>query len=245
MTIDSTVGCSATINILPNFNTDLEFDPMLDDLCVFENTDFLAINKPAGMSFHSDQGHPGLAHQLQISTQEHLWPVHRLDKITSGLLLFAKSQEAAVEINAMFRQRQIQKNYIALSSAKPKKKQGKVIGDMVKTRNGNWKLTTQTQNPAITAFNSCALIPGIRFFWITPVTGKTHQIRVALKALSAPIMGDLRYGGSDADRGYLHAYQLQFLWKDTPIQLSCLPKAGELFKSPQLSACINQFTGQN
>jgi len=208
---------------------------------VFENDDLFIINKPAGLSFHSENQMPGAAVTTQQLFGQELWPAHRLDKITSGLLMFAKNKPASKSLGQLFEQRLIQKNYIALSASKPKKKQGKIVGDMVKARNGSWKLSMQRNNPTVTIFQSTSLVPGIRFFWVTPQTGKTHQIRVALKSIGAPILGDQRYGNQPADRGYLHAYRLAFNWQGEALSISCLPQQGDYFLLPELQQCIKSL----
>lgn len=118
---------------------------------VYRHTDFYIFNKPAGMSFHSETqaGFVVLAEQL---CQEKLYSVHRLDKLTSGLLILARSSEAAARFTEMFSQKLINKVYLALSDQKPKKKQGWIKGDMVKARRGAYKLMTSLENPAITRF---------------------------------------------------------------------------------------------
>ncbi|TQV76542.1 TIGR01621 family pseudouridine synthase [Aliikangiella marina] len=208
---------------------------------LLNNSDFIAINKPAGVNFHTEDDQPGIAALLEKSLSCDLFPVHRLDKMTSGVLLFAKSQNAARDLSRLFANKNVFKKYLAISAKKPKKKQGKVIGDMVKARNGSWKLTHSRDNPAITQFTSRALVPGIRVFWVTPTTGKTHQIRVALKSIGSPILGDVRYGASEADRGYLHAYQIQFAWRGDDIKITCTPDTGELFDHQNLKTILAGF----
>ena len=145
-----------------------------------------------------------------------LYLVHRLDKMTSGLLLLARHAQAASILSQQFQQRTVEKYYLALSDQKPRKKQGLIKGDMERSRRGSWKLTTGLRNPAITRFFSCAPMPGLRLFLLRPLTGKTHQLRVALKSVGAAIIGDTRYHGvsePSADRGYLHAWGLAFDWQ--------------------------------
>jgi tRNA pseudouridine32 synthase/23S rRNA pseudouridine746 synthase len=100
---------------------------------------------------------------------------------------------------------------------------------MQRIRNGNWKLTHNKSNPAITRFSSQSLSPNLRLFILYPATGRTHQLRVMMKSLGSPIIGDQRYGGSVADRGYLHAARLEFLWHNENIDVSSLPVQGEYF----------------
>jgi len=195
----------------------------------FEHSDFIISDKPAGVSFHNEEGDQGFFNQLKEQIGIDLWPVHRLDKITSGLLIAAKSKKAAVTFGKMFESKQIFKTYIALSDKKPKKKQGTISGDMKKTRSGNWKITRSYNSPSITKFHTQILSSNTRLFIVTPATGQTHQIRVALKSLGSPIIGDTRYGGTDSDRGYLHALKLNFNWKGVDIDVTSPPNSGKLF----------------
>lgn len=159
-----------------------------------------------------------------------LWPVHRLDKATSGLVIFAKSAKAAADFTPMFSQQEVTKHYIALALGKPKKKQGWVKGDMEKGRNGSWLLARTQTNPAITQFTSCAIEvekkEAKRLYLIKPKTGKTHQIRVALKSIGCPILGDTRYKGEKSDRCYLHALALSFNWQGEVCNFKAEPEQG-------------------
>lgn len=194
---------------------------------IFQHPDFVIINKPSGISVHRDEQAVGLCENLakQLNVP-HVWLVHRLDKVTSGLLIFALNKVAAAEFYQLFANHQIQKTYWALAVDKPKKKQGRIIGDMQKSRNGAWKLCHTKENPAVTRFYSASIEPHLRHFILQPQTGKTHQLRVAMKSLGSPILGDYLYGGKDADRVYLHAYQLDFSYQNEQISVSALPTSG-------------------
>lgn len=185
----------------------------------------------------------GLVVQLQKQLQvDQLYPVHRLDKMTSGLLVFALNKPTAQAFQALFAQHKMQKFYLAISDHKPKKKQGWVKGDMQPARRGSWKLSKTLQNPAVTRFISTPLNPGERLFLLMPLTGKTHQLRVALKSLAAPICGDARYAQADEakqeDRGYLHAYALQFSLFGQDYEFVCPPSVGERFLTAVCQAAI-------
>ncbi|GAD00582.1 TIGR01621 family pseudouridine synthase [Agarivorans albus] len=191
-------------------------------LLVAEHSDFIVVNKPSGINFHTESGELGLVELARQQFALDLWPVHRLDKLTSGLLLLAKNKSAAARFQELFSQGLVNKFYLALASNKPKKKQGLIKGDMLKARNGSWKLGHTNDNPAITQFFSFALLPKRRLFLLKPHTGRTHQLRVALKSLGAPILGDTRYGGEAAERGYLHAFGLQFNWGEQSLHYAAL-----------------------
>ncbi|WP_427982427.1 TIGR01621 family pseudouridine synthase [Agarivorans sp.] len=180
---------------------------------VAEHDDFIIVNKPSGLNFHTESGQLGVVELARQQFEQDLWPVHRLDKLTSGLLILAKNKTAAAHFQELFSQGLINKYYLAIASHKPKKKQGLIKGDMLKARNGSWKLGHTLNNPAVTQFFSYSLLPKRRLFLLKPHTGRTHQLRVALKSLGSPILGDSRYGGEAAQRGYLHAFALQFTWQ--------------------------------
>ncbi|WP_194755246.1 pseudouridine synthase [Aliidiomarina indica] len=194
--------------------------------------DFYVIAKPSGIGMHQDGEQPGLITQLNDFTGEDLFPVHRLDKDTSGLLIVARSARAAASFGKLFENREIEKFYIALAGNKPRKKQGAIKGDMAKGRNGSWMLKTSQTNPAVTYFFSHGTNTGMRLYILRPVTGKTHQLRVALKSIGAPIFGDTRYKGDSAPRLLLHAMALRFLWKGS--EHSYVLPPSELSDFPQL-----------
>ena len=145
-------------------------------------------------------------------------------------MLFAKSQAAATDISCRFSQREVTKYYSALSRRKPSKKQGRVVGDMKKGRRGGWKLLREQTNPAVTSFVSRGVessLPGLRFFLLRPTTGRTHQLRVAMKALGAAVYGDPLYSDgleeAEEDRCYLHASAVRLTVLGEPFQVVCRP----------------------
>ena len=206
---------------------------------------FVVALKPAGANFHSEE-EAGFVVQVSEQLGIPLYSVHRLDKMTSGLLILAKSSETAAEFTRLFENREIEKYYLAISLRKPKKKQGWIKGDMAKARRGDYKLLSTMENPAITQFVSCALRPHERFFLIKPHTGKTHQIRVALKSLGSPIAGDERYAQADEarkeDRGYLHAYALRFSLEGEEFRFVVPPEEGERFISAECKAQLDAWS---
>jgi tRNA pseudouridine32 synthase/23S rRNA pseudouridine746 synthase len=223
---------------------------------IYENESFVLIDKPAGLSFHSETHASAEPIGLVVKAKQQLglsqlYPVHRLDKMTSGLVLLAKTGDAARAFQVMFEQREIEKNYLAISTLKPKKKQGWVKGDMQSSRRGSWRLTKTMENPAITQFISTSIGANERVFLVKPHSGKTHQIRVALKSLGAPIAGDLRYQSCDQaeleDRCYLHAYALRFCLFDEMFSFVCPPTSGARFVSEafrlQCEAWTQPWTG--
>ena len=199
---------------------------------VFEHPQFVVVDKCANCNFH-DEGEvgAGLFNQVKAALAcEELYPVHRLDKLTSGLVIMAKTKAAAQAFQQAFEAHQIEKFYLALSHDKPRKKQGLIKGDMAKGRRGSWKLLRSNENPAQTQFFSYSIGDGLRCFMVRPLTGRTHQIRVALKSIGSPISGDSLYGGKgECDRGYLHAYGLRFSIFGEDFNFICRPSQGVHF----------------
>lgn len=227
---------------------------------VDNNEHFMVINKPADLNFH-DEGDlgAGIFNQLKSSlgyadNLGELYPVHRLDKMTSGLLIFAKTLAAAKSFQTLFQQHEIEKYYLAISDCKPKKKQGLVKGDMEKSRRGSWKLMRTHKNPAITQFFSYSLGDAKRLFLLKPHSGKTHQIRVAMNSLSSPIYGDKRYSflsansvhkkdsAPEIDRGYLHAFALRFNLFEKEYQYLLPPTAGSLFIGEEMKNALRKIS---
>ncbi|KAL3894379.1 MAG: hypothetical protein SGPRY_013827 [Prymnesium sp.] len=187
------------------------------------------------MAFHAGPADVGVMTSLRAMQRdgliEHSGPlqsVHRLDRVTSGLLMVAKSPAAASEVSRLLRERRIHKYYIGLSSRPPSKKQGTVQGDMARSRRSQWMLLRSSERPAITRFISSPLATDpsrrstkLRAFLLKPVTGRTHQLRVAMKALGAPVLGDELYAAAKAarleDRTYLHASALRLPGKTFPM----------------------------
>ena len=196
---------------------------------LLDHADFVAVEKPIGFNVHQEGEAEGFVTLLEVQLGYKLWLVHRLDKVTSGILLLAKNAEAAALLGAEFAGHRITKLYLALSDQKPKRKQGRIQGDMQPARGGSFKLTKTRNSPAITDFFSLSLTPGVRLFVCRPKTGKTHQIRVALKSEGAAISGDDRYGTSSSDRTYLHAWYLRFSYQGREFTIESKPNEGALF----------------
>ena len=205
---------------------------------VFQNDDFIVLNKPHNVNFHSEDSKAGFVVEAENELGFKLYSVHRLDKVTSGLIIFAKTSQIAAKFTDMFGKKEIEKYYIAISLRKPKKKQGWIKADMAPSRRGSYKLLKTKNNPAVTQFISKSIKANERLFLIKPHTGKTHQIRVALKSISAPIAGDTRYADASKakkeQRCYLHAYALKFTFDGNKFEFLKYPEYGDRFNSPEI-----------
>ncbi len=208
---------------------------------ITEHRDFIVVYKDPKVNFH-DEGDLGSGLFSRVKRQlkstdlnAELFPVHRLDKMTSGLVIFAKNLAAAQYFGKLFKEHNIEKYYLAIADKRPTKKQGLIKGDMAKSRRGMYKLLRSMENPAITQFFSYSIANKQRLYLLKPHSGKTHQLRVALTSLGAPIVGDpLYYSSSQSDRGYLHAYCLKFNYLGEDFELISPPSSGEYYLSQQV-----------
>lgn len=212
-----------------------------------DRPEFVIISKYPGIDFHRGASTQGLVEKIRADIQcKELFPLHRLDTMTSGLILFAKNRESVQELATQFREHSIDKFYIAIAGNNPHKKQGTIIGDMRKVRNGEWLLCHTTENPAITQFFSKGMGNGFRLYILRLLTGKTHQIRVALKSLGVPLLGDPIYSKNKkykviADRGYLHAYAIGFKLQGKVYRYFDLPDTGKHFSTEAFKDAMINF----
>jgi tRNA pseudouridine32 synthase/23S rRNA pseudouridine746 synthase len=209
---------------------------------VYEHSDWWLCHKPAGLGFHNEEEELGFISVLRAQLGCDVWPVHRLDKLTSGLILVAKSKVSCAELCQLFSDRLVEKYYLAICPNTLKKKQGKVAGDMAKSRRGSYKLLKSHENPAVTQFFSKSIGSGLRLCLLKPTTGKTHQLRVALKSLGAAVIGDEMYAAKKADRMYLHAYAMRFNYQGSQYEFVLGVDNGEKFNGPEIEGALAEWT---
>lgn len=196
------------------------------DRVLYEDKRLLVIDKPTGVAVH---GGSGISHGV-IELVRHARPdledlslVHRIDRETSGCLVMAKRRSALRELHARFREGQVEKNYLAL-----------VIGDwqygeqlidvplLVKNRKGGERhvIVSDKGKTAQTRVSLSRTYGLYSLMQCSPVTGRTHQIRVHLAHTEHPIAGDERYGDEEANleakksglpRLFLHAQSIAFV----------------------------------
>jgi 23S rRNA pseudouridine1911/1915/1917 synthase len=195
---------------------------------IFENDDLLAVNKPAGMVVHPALGHPtgtlvqavlGYAPEIEgVGGVKRPGLVHRLDQDTSGVILLAKNDRAHIFLQDQFRDRQVDKEYLALVDGRPPTPDGRVevaIGRDPKFRQRMAPALERDGKEAVSEYFTLAEFPKHTFLRVKIMTGRTHQIRVHMNFLGCPIVGDSVYGRKKSsiplDRQFLHAYRLSIM----------------------------------
>lgn len=197
---------------------------------VYQDRDLLAVNKPSGVA--SQRTPYQLKGTLEYwvgeefarqGIKEPVRVVHRLDRGTSGLMLFPKHRQAAAWLSALFKEGAIQKRYLALVSGCPIKQHWSEDGPIGKIGSARWGIMPEGR-PALTEFTLLAAADGSALVEAYPKTGRTHQIRVHLSAAGWPIRGDKTYGGEAASRLMLHCAGLEFIGRNgLPLAFRALP----------------------
>ncbi len=193
---------------------------------IYQDKDFLVINKPAGLLVHGPgitlvtwllENYPEVKN-VGDDIKNRPGIVHRLDRETSGLILVPRNQNTYEYFKDLFQNHQIKKTYIALVHGIVKEKEG-LINKPMGIKQGSLKRTVFTKNAkmikeAVTRYKLRNYV-GDKYslLEVEPLTGRTHQIRVHLASIGHPVVGDKLYGKKDnagMKRQFLHAESLEF-----------------------------------
>ncbi|TMO53342.1 23S rRNA pseudouridine(955/2504/2580) synthase RluC [Pseudoalteromonas phenolica] len=199
----------------------------LEDAILFEDQYLIVINKPSGMAVHGGSGLSyGLIEALRVlrPQEKNLELVHRLDRDTSGCLLISKKRSILKGLHEQLREKTMEKNYWALvvgewaskikNVTEPLRKNTLQSGERVVRVDEEQGKASHTRFRVLERFDGCTLVQA------SPVTGRTHQIRVHTQCKGHPIACDDKYGDQVFDsrmremglsRLFLHAHDLRFL----------------------------------
>jgi 23S rRNA pseudouridine1911/1915/1917 synthase len=215
LSVDDPAGREATVEVL------------------YEDETLLAVNKPAGMVTHPAFRHPDgtlwdavLARQTRLGL-ERPWLLHRLDRETSGVVLFAKTMEARRALVRQFERHSIQKRYLALLAGSLPEGEGTIDAPLARDPADRRRTVVAPDGqPSRTRYWALATANGVTLALAEPVTGRTRQIRAHFASVGAPLLGDALYypegqwGAQAAPRAILHAWRLGFQYPGTGAQLT-------------------------
>jgi 23S rRNA pseudouridine1911/1915/1917 synthase len=191
--------------------------------------DYLAVvSKPAGMVTHADKNHRkgtlvnALLYHLgelsSIGAPERPGIVHRLDKDTSGLIVIAREENTHLSLIEKLKKREVKREYISLVEGEISEDEGEILAPVGRSYRDRKRMDINlvSGKEAITGFHVLKRYPGFTLLNLRLLTGRTHQIRVHLKFMGYPVVGDQVYGGRKSGkilglkRQFLHAYKLSF-----------------------------------
>ncbi|EKD58701.1 MAG: hypothetical protein ACD_56C00067G0003 [uncultured bacterium] len=205
---------------------------------IFENEDMVVVNKEAGIQVHPSFNEKKntlvnslLAHYPEIinvhdgSVGAELRPgiVHRLDKDTSGVIVVARNMNAFNALKENFKNRNVEKQYLAIAKGIFKEKEGVIDKPIAKSSSYRKQVIARNNTktiirPAETHFKVTEEFDEYALVEVKPKTGRTHQIRIHLASIGHPIVGDMVYGTDvqknakkEAERQLLHAHELKFV----------------------------------
>jgi 23S rRNA pseudouridine1911/1915/1917 synthase len=202
--------------------------PVSDLRIVYEDDDFVVVDKPVGVAAHPSLGWEGptvlgalAAAGIRVSTSgaaERAGIVHRLDAGTSGLMVVAKSDRAYTELKRQFHDREVVKIYHAVVQGHPDPLAGTIDAPIGRHPGSSWKFAVTAEGKdSVTHYETIEAFPGASLLEIHLETGRTHQIRVHMAAQHHPCVGDAMYGADPTlsarlglTRQWLHAMKLGF-----------------------------------
>jgi len=199
---------------------------------IYEDNNLMVINKPAGMVVHPSAGHStgtlvhaALAHAPEmegVGGIQRPGVVHRLDKYTSGIILLAKNDQTHRWLQDQFRNRKVEKKYLALVDGHPPTPTGRIeapIGRDIRDRKKMAIVQENKGRQAISEYRTIQKFQNHSLIEVHPITGRTHQIRLHMTFIHCPIVGDTTYGKRHSSiplkRHFLHAGYLRIcLYKE-------------------------------
>jgi 23S rRNA pseudouridine1911/1915/1917 synthase len=203
--------------------------PIDDFKVVYDDSDVIVIDKPAGVAAHPSPGWRGptviggvIAAGYQVSTSgaaERQGVVHRLDVGTTGLMVIAKNENSYSNLKQQFRDRTVTKVYHALVQGHMDPTEGTIDAPIDRHPREDYRFAVVADGkPSITHYKALEFFPAVSLLEIELETGRTHQIRVHFSALRHPLVGDMTYGADhtiasrlEITRPWLHARELKFI----------------------------------
>ncbi len=181
---------------------------------LYETDDYIAVDKPEGIVSLAEAGRGGLPELIKARYAGKLFPVHRLDRGASGVIVFAKNAAAHRHLNGEFDRRKVRKTYLAAVDGVTSSNHGQINAPLREFGSGRMGVDPKRGKPSSTGWKLAERLDGATLLRVSPATGRRHQIRVHLYHIGHPILGDLRYGDRARQERFprlmLHALSLEF-----------------------------------
>ena len=193
---------------------------------IFEDNHIIAINKPAGMLSQADQTGDDSAidyvkDYIKVRYKKpgdvYLGSIHRLDRPTSGAIMFARTSKALTRMHELIRKRKVEKTYLCITDSRPPQPEGELVHYLRKNQNANYVTVyskeVEYSKKAKLHYRMIAHLDGRSLLEVELETGRPHQIRAQLSHIGCPIVGDTKYGGMETNyKGEicLHSFRLHF-----------------------------------
>ena len=217
---------------------------------IYEDNHLIAVTKRSGEIVQGDKtGDKPLSEEIKsyLKTKYKkpgnvfLGTIHRLDRPTSGIVLFAKTSKSLSRMNELFKNKKVQKTYFAVTEDMPNKEKGLIISLLKKNQKLNKSYITKLNDGKKTEIEY-ELIEKLQNYFlikVKPKTGRHHQIRVQLSSIGCKIKGDVKYGAKRANKDKsicLHSYSISFVHpvKNELINLKCDFPKNDIWKFTSL-----------
>ena len=217
---------------------------------IYEDNHLIAVTKRSGEIVQGDKtGDKPLSEEIKsyLKTKYKkpgnvfLGTIHRLDRPTSGIVLFAKTSKSLSRMNELFKNKKVQKTYYAVTEDKPNKVKGVIISLLKKNQKQNKSYITKLDDGKKSELEY-ELIQKLQNYFlikVKPKTGRHHQIRVQLSSIGCKIKGDVKYGAKRANKDKsicLHSYCMSFFHpiKKELINLKCDFPKNDIWKFTSL-----------
>ncbi len=216
----------------------------ISDLILYKDHHVIALNKPSGLATQQDKSGESNAHQMAMAyAHRDLYMVHRLDQRVSGVLLFAKTKDAAKYLGNQWKERSTRKMYFGIVPKSEIPASGVLTHFL--TLDNKTNFTTAHKERSEDAYESTLeykVVQQLENFMVLEIqliSGRKHQIRAQLAAIDIPIRGDIKYGSKRTNEDGsidLHAYSIEFLHPSTkkPMKIDAPFPEGGLWKHVEI-----------
>lgn len=196
---------------------------------LYEDNHIIVVNKPQNIPSQADSsGDEDMLSLVKQYVKEkynkpgnvYIGLVHRLDRPTGGVMVFARTSKAASRLSEQFKSDDVHKTYLAVVVGTPKQKAGRLTHYLKKDEKENKVVVvpqlTDGAKKAELDYEVLETVKGYSLVKVNLITGRSHQVRVQMKTIGTPIFGDVKYGGEDMPKGLLNLFAVQLVF-DHPV----------------------------